>query len=329
MLASTIKRFQLSGFPLTVGRVCQLAYQYATVNQIPGFSDEKQAAGRKWLNGFLKRHPEITLRKAQNLSIARAMGANPTVITNWFELLKKIMDTCNITTPHQIWSGDETGIQNVPKEIKVLGMKKIRTFQQVSAEQGETSTMLSFVNAAGQVCPPMVIHKGQWVQETWRMKAPGDMQLAATDRGYITKSRFHQYGVSFIKYLKQEGLANHKNLLIVDGHKSHLYNLPFYEVMRENNVEVLTIPCPTLPMYFNRWTASLSPNSRSIGKRTYGGTIYSIPVVHSTKLTFGTSSLPHGIMQCHVKTLWLDSAILGYIPTTQRQYPPRQWHLVR
>ena len=141
MLASTIRQFQLSGFPLTVGRVCQLAYQYATVNQIPGFSNEKQAAGRKWLNGFLKRHPEITLRKAQNLSIARAMGANPTVITNWFELLKKIMDTCNITTPHQIWSGDETGIQNVPKEIKVLGMKKIRTFQQVSAEQGETSTM--------------------------------------------------------------------------------------------------------------------------------------------------------------------------------------------
>ena len=242
MLASTIKRFQLSGFPLTVGRVCQLAYQYATVNQIPGFSNEQQAAGRKWLNGFLKRHPDITLRKAQNLSIARAMGANPTVISNWFGLLKKIMDTCNITAPHQIWSGDETGIQNVPKEVKVLGIKKIRTFQQVSAEQGETSTVLSFVNAAGQVCPPMVIHKGQRVQDTWRMKAPGDMQLAATDRGYITKSRFHHYGVSFIKYLKQEGLANHKNLLIVDGHKSHLYNLPFYEVMRENNIEVLTIP---------------------------------------------------------------------------------------
>ena len=31
-------------------------------------------------------------------------------------------------------------------------------------------------------------------------------------------------------------------MLIVDGHKSHLYNLPFYKVMRENNVEVLTIP---------------------------------------------------------------------------------------
>ena len=49
------------------------------------------------------------------------------------------------------------------------------------------------------------------------------------------KSRFHQYGV-------HEGLANRNNLLIIDGHKSHLYNLPFYEAMRANGIEVLTIP---------------------------------------------------------------------------------------
>ena len=108
--------------------------------------------------------------------------------------------------------------------------------------QGETSTILSFVSAGGKVCPPLVIHKGQRVQETWRLKAPGDIQLSVTTKGYITKSWFHQYGVHFIKYLKKEGLANKKNLLIVDGHKSHLYNLLFYEAMRANGIEVLTIP---------------------------------------------------------------------------------------
>ena len=41
--------------------------------------------------------------------------------------------------------------------------------------------------------------------------------------------------------MKENGLANQKNLLIVDGHKSHLYNLPFYEAMISNNIEVLTI----------------------------------------------------------------------------------------
>ena len=65
--------------------------------------------------------------------------------------------------------------------------------------------------------------------------------LAATEKGYIMKSQFHEYGLSFIKYLKADGLVDKTNLLILDGHKSHLYNLPFYEVMRANNVKILTI----------------------------------------------------------------------------------------
>ena len=85
-LAQTIERFQLSGFPLTIGHVCELAFQYAHVNEIQGFSEETQLAGRKWLQGFLSRHPQITLKKAHNLSIACAMGANPTVIGSWFTL---------------------------------------------------------------------------------------------------------------------------------------------------------------------------------------------------------------------------------------------------
>ena len=46
------------------------------------------------------------------------------------------------------------------------------------------------------------------------------------------KSQFHQYDLAFIKYLKANGLVDKTNLLILDGHKSHLYNLPFYEAMR-------------------------------------------------------------------------------------------------
>ena len=68
------------------------------------------------------------------------------------------------------------------------------------------------------------------------------MTLAATEKGYITKSQLHEYGFSFIKYLKANGLADKTNLLILDGHKSYLYNLHFYKVMRANNVEILTIP---------------------------------------------------------------------------------------
>ena len=70
-------------------------------------------------------------------------------------------------SPSQIWSGDETGVQNVPKEVKVLGAKGLRAFQQVSREQGETTYILTFVNGYRQVVPPMAIQKGAHVQDTW------------------------------------------------------------------------------------------------------------------------------------------------------------------
>ena len=50
-------------------------------------------------------------------------------------------------------------------------------------------------------CPPMVIHKGQRVQREWATNMPISVRLAATTKGYITKQKFHEYAVSFVKYL--------------------------------------------------------------------------------------------------------------------------------
>ena len=118
--------FQISGFPLTIKHVCQLEFQYMHVNNIEGFNNNKNnQAGRIWLKGFLKRHPQITLQTAKNLSIAHAMEANLSVISNLFSLPEEIKTKFRILSPCQIWSGDEIAIQNVPKEVKVLGVKKI------------------------------------------------------------------------------------------------------------------------------------------------------------------------------------------------------------
>ena len=65
-----------------------------------------------------------------------------------------------ISSPEQIWSGDETSVENVPKEQLVVGATETPATQTVNGEQGETSTLLSFVNGVGLVCPTMAIHCG-------------------------------------------------------------------------------------------------------------------------------------------------------------------------
>ena len=308
-LALLIEDFQKCGFPLTQARVRTLAYQYAHTNGLKGFSEHIQMASKKWVKGFLSRHPRITVKKAKNLSIARAMGANPTIISTWFKKLKETLKSCGINSPSQVWSGDETGVQTVPKERKVLALKNMKAYQQVSAEQGETSTVLTFVNGEGNVVPPMIIHKGERVQENWVRKAPGDVRVAATSRGYITKAKFHEYGLRFVRYLKHQDLNDRPHMLIVDSHSSHLYNLPFYQVMKANNIHVFTIPPHTshilqpldstpFAMFKRNWEVNLMRYNAS----HHGRSLNKVDFWDVFTPTFNSSMTPKNIMSGFKKT---------------------------
>ena len=65
-----------------------------------------------------------------------------------------------------MWNGDESGIQDVPKGKDVLGLIGEKTNNVTSKKQGETSTILMFLNAVGVAFPPVVIHKGGKVSDT-------------------------------------------------------------------------------------------------------------------------------------------------------------------
>ena len=105
----------------------------------------------------------------------------------WFTGYEGVLKDLGINSPEQIWSGDESGVQNVPKEQLVVGATGTPAHQTVSGEQGETFIILSFVSMVGKVCPPMVIHHGQCVQQYWMTDAPVRWCVAAMTKGYITK----------------------------------------------------------------------------------------------------------------------------------------------
>ena len=111
------------GFPFSEDQLCTLAYELATKTQRPGFSSTKKRAGRAWRKGFMDRKPWLRKKNAQNLSAARAMAANPVQVDKFFDLLKKwVRDWEKEFKPHHIWNVDETGITDVPKERKVIGI---------------------------------------------------------------------------------------------------------------------------------------------------------------------------------------------------------------
>lgn len=48
-------------------------------------------AGRYWLEGFLSRHPKLSVRKAEGLFRARAIGMNRTQVMGFFKSLENVL----------------------------------------------------------------------------------------------------------------------------------------------------------------------------------------------------------------------------------------------
>ena len=84
-LKEIVMLYARRGFPFTGKQVCVLAFEMASRDNNKGFSPVKKQAGRAWLRGFYKRNPEIRQKVSVNLSIARAIAANPTQIGKFFE----------------------------------------------------------------------------------------------------------------------------------------------------------------------------------------------------------------------------------------------------
>ena len=71
---------------------------------------------------------------------------------------------------------------------------------------------------------------------------PVEVHVAVTTNGYITKQKFHEYGAWFVRYLKTHRILDRLHLLIVDSHKSHMYNVAFFDLMKEMKIHVMAIP---------------------------------------------------------------------------------------
>ncbi len=83
-LVARIKRFAAVGLPLTGKIIRSYVHEYVEKNNIAHpFTSSK--AGEKWFQLFKIRHPDISVRKAQNMNAARAQKLNREIVKDHFE----------------------------------------------------------------------------------------------------------------------------------------------------------------------------------------------------------------------------------------------------
>ncbi|XP_004210911.1 uncharacterized protein LOC101236299 [Hydra vulgaris] len=157
-LVKHIQMMERALFGLTTTDIRRLAFDMAERLHLKhSFNTSSRQAGKDWLSGFLKRHPELTIRVPEATSMNRAVGFNRPKVDQFFTVYEDIL-TKNAYGPQSIWNMDETGITNVQKPGKVLATKSVRQVGKITcAERGTTVTVICAMNASGSYIPPMLI----------------------------------------------------------------------------------------------------------------------------------------------------------------------------
>lgn len=244
-LAHHIKKLQAVGFAPTQHDVRILAYSLAeTLGKKHTFNSEKKIAGKVWFASFMRRNADLSVRKAQGISRARTEGMNREEVKNYFNLLTSILTENDLLRkPGCIWNCDEIGLQlnNEPgKVVAAKGSKDVHVI--TSAEKGETITILGCCNAEGQFLPPYCIFKGVYAKPQYERGAPpGSVVKMRRESAYISSELFMDWMAQHFIPRKPAG----KNLLILDGHTSHMNSPDMLQVAADNDVIILCLPSHT------------------------------------------------------------------------------------
>lgn len=188
----------------------------------------------------MKRH-NLSIRKAEHTSKARANGFNEKSVSEFFELLKSIMLENDIS-PSNIYNVDETGISVVPKSgSKVVarrGRKQVGGL--TAAERGETVTAEICMSASGAFMPPMLIFPRVRENPEFLVNAPPGSWAEFHRSGWIQEDIFTRWFMKFIEF--SHPTKESPVLLLLDGHATHVKNLKVVELARENNVIIVCFP---------------------------------------------------------------------------------------
>jgi hypothetical protein len=114
VLAEHARQMASIGFPLTKDALAHKAKELAAKDE-----NEKDVGGHTWVDNFLKRHPDLKVKRSEPLEVPRLNSVSRESVQRHFDLLKEVVDGVK---PEDIYMMDEThvtlGSSNVPVSTK-------------------------------------------------------------------------------------------------------------------------------------------------------------------------------------------------------------------
>lgn len=228
-------------YGLTTKDCRKVAYEMAVINKLkmPPSWILNQMAGIDWLKSFRKRHKDLSLRKPESCSLARATAFNKDTVNAFFNNLQEVYQRqSSFSDGTRVYNLDETATTTVQKPQKVIGPKGKNIGKVTSGEKGTLVTTCCFISASGQALPPVLIFPRKNYKDHMLKGAPPGSLGLATSSGWMNSELFVTTMKHFIKHTSSS--KENPSLLIMDNHESHL-SIEALDLAKENGVTILTL----------------------------------------------------------------------------------------
>lgn len=213
------------GFPMHPEEVKNAVQKILKETKRPNpFTDDRP--GRKWMNLFLKGHPDIVLKNAEVISKGRA-AVTEEGIRNWFAQVKAYLKEEKaediLDDPSRIFNLDETGVQVCPKTGKVLGQRGERNNYTIATGQEKQSiTVLCCYSASSQWIDPLIVYPHLRIPGSITSTMPVDAAVGRSPLGWMIGATFYEYMANVFYEQLVEDNVKFPVLVFLDGHKSHI-----------------------------------------------------------------------------------------------------------
>lgn len=218
-----------------------IAYECAKKNniKIPKSWETNKMAGKDWLMAFRRRH-NLTLRKPEPCSLARATSFNRHNVDKFYNNLEKLINRHSaFADGTRIFNLDETSTNTVQKPPKIIAPKGKKCIGKVtSAERGTLVTTCCIICANGNALPPIMVFPRKKFKDHMIKNTPAGTLGLASPTGWMNSTLFPDVIKHFIKHTN----SSKKNpaILIMDNHESHLC-IEALDLAKEAGVHVLTL----------------------------------------------------------------------------------------
>ncbi|XP_046350086.2 MFS-type transporter clz9-like [Haliotis rufescens] len=204
-------------------------------------SRDEKPLSLQWFYGFLKRWPDLSVKKPRSLEIQRANATSEETVTHYFNELGHIMDKFNLRTcPHRIYNVDEKGLveNHTPPSVVTSSQS---TPAAVTTSRCSTTTVIACGSATGCCIPPFFVFQGKSMSEKLLTGSTPGAAGTVSDSGWSNTETFQHYLTEhFLKHAVAAS-ADSPLLVLYDGHRAHV-SIPLIEWARQHHIILFVLP---------------------------------------------------------------------------------------